>query len=238
MSLVKIRQSVKFEEKKLKSTKQLLKEVLDYKVWFSMPLQFATLWCFLGNTGYTICLFSLSNYARSLGFSHDQATNVTVALSVAQAFGRPSMGYFSEKFGHVNFTWMANLYVCVLVFGWWLNIHNYASLVCFAIFLGFYVGISSVNVVALVADVSGIADFPSALSYTSMWMAVSSIIAEVIALNLRDYSFEGVPNRTPYFYCQTFVGCLYFVGLFALIPYRAWKVNRMLFQLKGSRKIG
>lgn len=234
MLFVKVRQSQQFLELKQKNTLDLIKDLVHYKVWLSVPLQLCSFWAFLANMGYIIFLFSLSNYSKSLGFSDNQSTIVLVMLSIAQAFGRPLSGFLSDKVGRVNFSMFGNFYICVFAFVYWINISNYASLVCFAIFLGLLVGISSVNIVTLVVDVTGLKKFPSGLFYSNSAMAVSSLISEVIALNLRDYSLV---NQNPYFYCQLFVGSAYFAALLILIPFRFWKVNRMFSQLKDSKKL-
>ncbi|CCH43277.1 putative transporter [Wickerhamomyces ciferrii] len=169
-----------------------------------------------------------------MGFSGHQGMIITVLLNASQAIGRPLIGYLSEKFGRTNFTMFATFYTAVMSLAFWINVNNYAALVIFTLMIGLLVGISSVNVVPLVADVVGLNSFASGLGYANTINAIMSLIAEVIGLNLRDYSS---PNRNPYFHCQIFVGVLYFCGFIALIPYREWKVRRMLHQLKDSKKL-
>ncbi|CAM9017879.1 unnamed protein product [Wickerhamomyces anomalus] len=236
MFLIKVRvpKNSTIQNKQDKSIKQVFKHIFDYKVWKSLPLQLATLWACLIAFGYYICLFSLSNYATTLGYSQHQAMIVTVVLNLSQAVGRPLMGVFSELFGRVNFTMFATLYSLVLIFVFWINLKNYSSLIVFAIMLGLLFGIGSVNVVPLVVDVVGLNSFAAGLGWANTFTGTMSLIAEVIALNLRDYTLT---KHTPYFYCQIFVGCMYFLALISLIPYRQWKVKRMLYQLKNSKTV-
>lgn len=235
MFLVKVRipaNSTIHNEDDPPSIKKVFRHIFDYRVWKSWPLQLATLWACLIATGYYICLFSISNYATTLGFSQQQAMIVTVVLNLSQAIGRPSMGIFSEMFGRVNFTMFATFYSMLLIFVFWINLQNYASLIIFALMFGLLFGIGSVNVVPLVVDVVGLNSFAAGLGWANTFTGIMSLIAEVIALNLRDYTLT---KHTPYFYCQIFVGCMYFCALVALIPYRQWKVKRMLHQLKDSK---
>jgi len=236
MFLIKIRipKNSSFKEPQSNSIKKILKNIFDYKVWNSFPLQMATIWACIGSTGYVICLYSLSNYTISLGYSQHQAMIVTVVLNLSQAFGRPMIGFLSEICGRVNLTMFGTFYTCIMVFLFWINLQTYAALIVFAFMLGLFVGISSVNIVPLVVDVVGLNSYASGLSWANFFAGVMSLIAEVIALNLRDYSLVG---RTPYFYCQIFVGIMYFCAVLVLIPYREWKVKRMMNQLKDTKDL-
>lgn len=234
MFLIKIRipQNSAFKEPSDNTTKKIFKNIFDYKVWKSIPLQLATLWVSIGSMGYVICLYSLSNYAISMGFSTHQAMIITVMLNLSQAFGRPLIGFCSEKFGRVNFTIFATFYTCIMVFVFWINLKSYGALITFAIVLGLCVGISSVNVVPLVVDVVGLNSFASGLGWANTFAGIMSLIAEVIALNLRNFNLH---HRNPYFHCQIFVGSIYFCAVLVLIPYREWKVKRMMRQLYNSK---
>ncbi|KAH3681030.1 hypothetical protein WICMUC_000011 [Wickerhamomyces mucosus] len=212
-----------------KSIKVILKTIFDYNVWYSFPLQLASFWAVGCQLAYTILMFSLSNYATSLGFNKNQATIISVVFGVGQAFGRPGMGIFSELIGRVNFSIFCSVYSIVMVFGVWINIEKYYSLVIFSIFSGFFAGIASVNIVPLVVDVVGLDKYPSGLGYANTLAAITCLIAEVIGLNLRDYSLKN-----PYFHCQLLVGCAYVIASLILLPYREWRVRRMIQQLKDS----
>ncbi|CAM9016988.1 unnamed protein product [Wickerhamomyces anomalus] len=236
MLLVKIRipQNSSFKEPNNNTTMKIFRNIFDYKVWKSFPLQLATIWTSIGTTGYVICLYSLSNYTLSMGFSQHQAMVVTVVLNASQAVGRPMIGVLSEKCGRVNFTTFATFFTCIIVFVFWINLKSYGALIIFTILLGFFVGISSVNVVPLVVDVVGLNSFASGLGWANSFAAIMSLISEVIALNLRDYSLV---DRNPYFHCQIFVGAMYFVAFLVLIPYREWRIKRMINQLKNSKNL-
>lgn len=236
MFLVKIRipQNSSFKEDDNNSIRKIFSRIFDYKVWKSFPLQLATAWSSIGTTGYAICLYSLSNFAISIGFSQHQAMIVTVVLNLSQMIGRPLTGYLSEICGRVNFTIFATFYTCIMIFVFWINLETYAALLVFAFMLGLFVGISSVNVVPLVVDVVGLNSLASGLGWANSFNAIMSLVAEVIALNLRDYTLV---NRNPYFHCQLFVGSMYICAVVVLIPYRQWKVKRMMQQLKSSNDL-
>nr|QFR37132.1 MFS transporter [Cyberlindnera americana] len=231
MFLVKIRTPKNSHFKENPTVWDIAKKIYDWKVIKSYPLQLVTVWALLSTMAYAICLFSLSNYARSLGYTSNQATTITVLLNLSQGFGRPLIGILSEIFGRINFTMFSIMYTCVLVFVFWINLTNYASLIIFALMLGLFIGISSVGVVPLTVDVVGLNAFPAAFSYINLFVGSSILVSEVIALDLRDYSLIG---HTPYFHCQLFVGSIYFVAFLILIPYREWRIQRMITQLQNS----
>ncbi|CEP24815.1 unnamed protein product [Cyberlindnera jadinii] len=217
------------EAEQQSSLLKVIKSVLDYKMLKSFPLQLITVWVAFTNASYIVCLFSLSNYAVSIGLNETQATTITVLFNLSQAVGRPLTGYLCEVFGRVNFSLMGTLYICILTLCWWINVHSYASLICFALAMGLFVGVSSVSWSPLVVDVVGMNSFASASSWVCFWMASGSLIAEVVAVNLRDYSLQ---SHSPYFYCQLFVGSMYCFSTMVLIPYREWRIRRMLNQWK------
>lgn len=206
-----------------KSSLQLLKDVYDFNVYKLTPLQYCTLWSTMTNIGYVILLFSLSNYALSIGLNSQQATVTLALFNGAQIIGRPAMGYFSEKIGRVNCTSICMFYTILLLGPYWFNVDSYSAILGFTFLLGLAAGVSSVNVIPLIADVTGMAHFPAGLGYNNIWNGSTAVVAEIFALKLRDYSLPQ-----PYLHCQIFVLVMYFVGLLALIPYREWKVRRML----------
>lgn len=205
-----------------KTSLQLLQEVYDFKVYKSMSLQYCTWWSTLTNMGYVILLFSLSNFALSLGLSTQQATTTLALFNGAQIIGRPSMGYFSEKLGRVNYTIICMVLTILFLGPFWFNITTYREIMPFSFLLGLFAGICSVNTTPLVADVTGMAHFPAGLGYNNIWNGAAAIIAEIIGLRLRNYNLTR-----PYIHCQIFVLCMYFGGLLFLIPYREWKIRRM-----------
>jgi MFS family permease len=234
MFLVRIRRAStdRFTKDADVTVMNVIKSVMDYKVLKSFPLHLATIWAGMATMGYVICLFSLSNYAISIGLTADQATITTVVFNLSQAFGRPLIGICCEWIGRVNFSLFATFYTSLMVFVWWINVHSYGSLVAFSLFLGVFVAIGSVTWTPLVVDVLGMNSFATASSWLTFWMASGSLVAEIIGLNLRDYS---IVSQTPYFHCQIFVGAIYFVAAFFLLPYREWRVNRMLNRQMNTR---
>jgi MFS family permease len=57
---------------------------------------------FLSMLAYVVLLFSLPNYARTIGLTSKQGSIVGAVLNLGQAMGRPPIGYFSDSFGRLN----------------------------------------------------------------------------------------------------------------------------------------
>ncbi|KAI6708459.1 hypothetical protein JHW43_009025 [Diplocarpon mali] len=117
-------------------------------------------WGFFSMLGYIVLLFSLPNYARSVGLSASQGSVIGALLNLGQgkllphplsreAFhshpptdqhisgvGRPFVGYFSDSFGRINMagagTFLAGLFCLVI----WTFAKSYGVLIFFAVIVG------------------------------------------------------------------------------------------------------
>lgn len=87
------------------------------------------LWGFFSMLGYIVLLFSLPNYARSIGLSAKQGSIIGALLNLGQGdfqmssssilrgadhdvgIGRPFVGYFSDAAGRINMAGTCTLYV-------------------------------------------------------------------------------------------------------------------------------
>jgi MFS family permease len=55
-------------------------------------------WGWFTELGYIVLLYSLPNYARSIGLSAHQGAVVGAVLNLGLAFGRPVVGFLSDRF--------------------------------------------------------------------------------------------------------------------------------------------
>lgn len=89
-------------------------------------------WAFISMLGYIALLFSLPDYARSMGLSDAQATTVNAILNLGTAVGRPLIGVISDNFGRIE---VAGLLTCacgISCFAIWLPATSYGVLILFA----------------------------------------------------------------------------------------------------------
>lgn len=60
------------------------------------------LWGWFTELGYIVLLYSLPNYARSIGLSAHQGAVVGAVLNLGLAFGRPVVGFLSDRLGRID----------------------------------------------------------------------------------------------------------------------------------------
>ena len=75
--------------------------------------------------GYIVLLFSLPNYANSIGLTAQQGAIVGAVLNLGQGLGRPPIGYFSDSLGRINMagfmTFLSGLFSLVI----WVNAKSF-----------------------------------------------------------------------------------------------------------------
>ena len=68
----------------------------DYKLFARLEFWLMLGWGFLSELGYTMLLYSLPNYAISIGLTPQQGSVVGALLNPGLCVGRPAVGYFSD----------------------------------------------------------------------------------------------------------------------------------------------
>lgn len=147
-------------------------------------------WSVILMFGYITLMFSLSDYAKTIGRSDQDSAIVAAMLNLGAALGRPIIGYMSDKFGRVEVAGIATFVCGVLVFVLWLPSTSFGALITFALLsgaiLGIYWAVSISLSVCLVnndsgltnnkvigplaADVVGLKELPAFLSIA--WLTV------------------------------------------------------------------
>ncbi|KFZ18426.1 hypothetical protein V502_04102, partial [Pseudogymnoascus sp. VKM F-4520 (FW-2644)] len=142
-------------------------------------------WACFSMVGYVNLLFSLPNYAVSIGLTATQASVVGAILNLGQGIGRPLIGYFSDSLGRINMCLFCTLGCGVLCFALWIPAESYALLLVFALLGGGVAGTLWTTVAPVTAEVVGLSILPSALSLVWVSLVLPSTFAEVISLELR-----------------------------------------------------
>ncbi|KAL2865484.1 MCT family MFS transporter [Aspergillus lucknowensis] len=171
--------------------------------------------------GYVAILFSLANFAVSIGLSAHQSSIVGALLNLGQGLGRPFVGMFCDKLGHINIaaflTFLCGLF-CLLI---WIFAHSMGLVSFFAVLVGAVAGTYWATVAPVLAEVIGLKDLPGGLSITWIVLVAPTTVAEPIALLLRDNNSE---NRV-YLHVQIFTGLMYTAAAVCLWIVRGWKVG-------------
>lgn len=125
---------------------------------------------FLSMLGYVVLLFSLPNYARTIGLTAQQGSTVGAIFNLGQAIGRPPIGYFSDTVGRLNMacgmTFLVGLF-CLLI---WMFASTFGVLVFFALLSGTVAGTFWATCAPVTTEVIGLVHLPSALSIT--WLVL------------------------------------------------------------------
>ena len=125
---------------------------------------------FLSMLGYVVLLFSLPNYARTIGLSSQQGSIIGAVFNLGQALGRPPIGYFSDSIGRLNMassmTFLAGLFCLVI----WMFAKTFGVLVFFSLVGGTVAGTYWATAAPVTTEVMGLKDLPSALSIT--WLVL------------------------------------------------------------------
>jgi MFS family permease len=124
----------------------------------------------LSMLAYVVLLFSLPNYARTIGLSAQQGSVVGALFNLGQALGRPPIGYFSDSFGRLNMASSMTALVGVFCLLIWMFAKSFGLLVFFAILGGTVAGTYWAVVGPVTVEVVGLKRLPSALSIT--WLVL------------------------------------------------------------------
>ncbi|KAF2002898.1 MFS general substrate transporter [Amniculicola lignicola CBS 123094] len=185
---------------------------------------------FLSMMGYIVLLFSLPNYARTVGLTASQGSIIGAVMNLGQAFGRPPIGYFSDSFGRLNMsasmTFLAGLFSFVI----WMFAKSFGVLVFFAIAGGMVAGTFWATVAPVYSEVMGLKSLPSSLNLTWLVLVVPTTFSEAIALEIVSFNggtYTGAILFTGFMYIGA-AGCLWLV--------RAWKLGDLEAQAAVAEK--
>jgi MFS family permease len=142
----------------------------DYRLFKKVEFLGLLAFGFLSMLGYVVLLFSLPNYAKTVGLTASQGSIIGAVLNLGQALGRPPIGYFSDSFGRINMaasmTFLAGFFSLVV----WSFAKSFGVLIFFAIVGGMFAGTFWAVVGPVYAEVMGLVDLPSSLSIT--WLVL------------------------------------------------------------------
>lgn len=171
--------------------------------------------------GYIVLLFSLANYASSVGLSASQGALVSALLNLGQALGRPPIGYFSDAVGRINMacamTFLAGLFALVV----WVFAESEGVLVFYALIGGTVAGTFWTTIAPVTAEVVGLRDVPSALSIVWLVLVLPCTFSEPIALEIVAREGGG------YLGAQLFTGFMYVAAAACALVLRGWKIGEV-----------
>ncbi|KAJ4296709.1 hypothetical protein N0V90_006757 [Kalmusia sp. IMI 367209] len=176
---------------------------------------------FLSMLGYVVLLFSLPNYARTVGMTASQGSIIGAVLNLGQALGRPPIGYFSDSLGRLNMAASMTALCGVLCLVVWIFAKSFGVLIFFAIAGGSVAGTYWAVVAPITTEVMGIVDLSSALSITWLVLSMPTTFSEPIGLEIVAF------NGGSYTGAILFTGFMYLGAACILWLVRAWKIGEL-----------
>ncbi|KAJ3542402.1 hypothetical protein NM208_g4109 [Fusarium decemcellulare] len=173
---------------------------------------------FFNMLGYWVLLYTLANYANTIGLNSSQASLIPAMLSLAQAIGRPLVGHFSDTIGYLNMSVLSNILTAIIALAVWTNAKTYGVLIFFALIEGLVVGAWWVTVGPVMADVIGLQNLPSGLSLLWLAMVVPCTFSTPIALEIVDQTGH-------YIGAQLFTGLVFVVSAVLALLLRGLKMK-------------
>src|SRR5277367_383475 len=82
-------------------------------------------WGFFSLIGYVVLLFSLPNYATSIGLTAQQGSVIGALLNLGQGLGRPCVGFFSDAAGRMNIALLGTFLSGFFCFVIWIFAKSY-----------------------------------------------------------------------------------------------------------------
>jgi len=97
------------------------------------------MWGFIMLFGYVAVMYSLSDYAVSVGLTQQQGSVVTGMFSAGIMIGRPTMGFLGDTIGRINLSIICTIGTSLTCFFIWMFATSYGVMIFFAIIHGTYI---------------------------------------------------------------------------------------------------
>lgn len=107
----------------------------------SYEVQLLLAWAFVSMLGYITLLYSLSDFALSIGVSSQRATDVIGILNLGTALGRPIIGIASDKSNRIDVASALTLICGLSCFAFWIPADSLGLLIFFALLSGAILGV-------------------------------------------------------------------------------------------------
>ncbi|KAL2144992.1 hypothetical protein VTI28DRAFT_8221 [Corynascus sepedonium] len=178
-------------------------------------------WGFFSLLGYVIVVFSITDYAQSVGFTASQGSLAAAIFNLSQGVGRPLIGFASDRLGRINVAGIGTLIAGLAAFFLWVfAAPRFAGLIIYVLF-GAFAGIIWPCVAPVGAEVVGLQLLPSALSIYWIVLVLPATFAEVIGLSLKTSGVGAYLN------VQIFTGSMYTAAFVSLWLLRSWKLQQL-----------
>lgn len=112
----------------------------DYRLFKRREYCLFELWAFFSILGYVVLLFSLPDFALSVGLTSQQGAIIGALLNLGQAVGRPLVGIFSDRAGRINIAALLTFVCGLFCFVIWIFAKSFGVLIFFSLIVGTVAG--------------------------------------------------------------------------------------------------
>lgn len=194
-------------------------KTFDVRDYGRVQVVLVVLWGLLTELGFITLLYSLPNYATSIGLSARQGSVIGAMLNLGLGVGRPLVGFYSDVLGRINMASIMTFSCGVLCLALWVPAKTFPVLIVFALLSGSVMGTFWTCFAPVTAEVVGMQKMPSTLSMICFSLVVPTTFAEPIALEL--------VGSFGYLSSQIFVGCMFLGGAASTLALRSWKIHEI-----------
>ncbi|KAA6410826.1 MAG: mfs transporter [Lasallia pustulata] len=202
----------------------------DYRLFKRKEFLLLLGWGVFSMLGYIVLLFSLPNYALTIGLSPHQGSIIGALLNLGQGLGRPAVGIFSDRAGRINIAGLLTFICGLFCFVIWIFSNGFGVLIFFALIVGTVAGTFWTTIAPVGAEVVGLKELPSALSITWIVLVLPCTFSEPIALKLAQ------ADGGKYLNAQVFTGFMYVGAALCMWFLRAWKIGQLELLVTETEK--
>ena len=176
--------SVLLKDRKSPTSAKSEGKAFDFRECARIQVILVVSWGFLTELGYITLLYSLPNYAISIGLSARQGSVIGAMLNLGLGVGRSLVGYYSDVLGRIN---MASVMTCtygILCLALWVPAITFPVLIAFALLSGSVTGTFWSCFAPITAEVVGMQRMPATLGMICFSLVLPTTFAEPIALQI------------------------------------------------------
>lgn len=115
-------------------------------------------------------LFSMSNFASSIGLDKSQAPTVTALLNLGTALRRPFIRVISDYCARIESAGFITLLCAISVFAIWMPATSYGVTILFVVVNGAILGVFWITIGPIFTGVVGLGELPPMLSLA--WLVI------------------------------------------------------------------
>ncbi|KAL1408576.1 hypothetical protein Q8F55_005389 [Vanrija albida] len=189
-------------------------------VWTNFGFAWFLVWGALTIMAYFIAIYTLASYCTDgLGLTQKQGGAVMSILAAGQIVGRPVWGYALDRGGRVNMVIVSYLICAVATLAIWLPGRSFGLMALFGLLHGLTGGTIHSAATPMLTSIVGLQDLGSALAIYWVDLSIPSLVSQVLAILLVNYSRNhlGKTGADAYTISIGFCGAVTFAGAFALI---------------------